>query len=58
MFIVVTLKMDEAPETIEDLAKAKGWQIHAIEKTKPTVDVNRPPGFGEGYAQSSIPTRR
>jgi len=58
MWIVVSLEIDEAPETIQDLAKAKSWRIHGREKIPPTVLVNPTQHFDSGYGDSSVPERK
>ena len=59
MYVVVTLEMDEKPETIQDLAKARNWRINATASFPPKVVVNQEPTFGGGgYGGSSVPERR
>lgn len=58
MWVVVALEMDEKPETIQDLAKAKSWRIHGTEKFPPVVVVNPEQHFDAGYGRSSVPERK
>jgi hypothetical protein len=58
MYIVVTLKMDEMPETIRDLAKARSWRIDGSGKTPPKVIVNPERHFDAGYSGSSVPEKK
>lgn len=57
MYIVVTLEIDEMPETIQDLAKAKSWRIVGTEEFPPKVIINPERRLEDGYGASSVPAR-